>query len=396
MRPANTFKALFSNGVLRQIRQKGPWAAFLVAAALAALVYRDIGTHYAVLGIAEARKVSVAPLLTGRVASVIVQPGQQVEKGDIVASLETTSIDAEIAVVAAELERLRREVVPQRADWLEPVQRLSGEVERAAVELAQVRAAEGRDRAELEQVSAQVQRQRELLAEHLVTSDRLQELLLQQAALTRRIEDYPHILATIQRHREAAAGRLAALEEAPEGTAVSHSPNGTSRRGPIDGSNTWLSSSRLSVDVQERRLDQLRKEREGLFLQSPINGRVETVLLRPGDMAAPDTPILTVVAGEPDRVVACVEEREATRLCVGVRATLRPQDLSGPLRTGQVVSLGASISELPIRLRRIPTRPVWGREVIILLTKDERLAAPLPGQVFSVTFLPDNPTSPGR
>jgi HlyD family secretion protein len=319
---------------------------------------------------------------------VSVQPGQQVAQGDAVAALESAFLDAEIAVVSAELERLRRAVVPQRADWLEPVQRLSGEVERAAVELEQVRADEGRDRAALEQVNAQVQRQRELLAERLVTSDRLHELLLQQASLTRRIEDYPRILALVQRHRDAAAGRLAALGGAPDGGA-SRDSNGSSPHGPTDGAAAWLSSSQLAADVQARRLDQLRKEREHLVLRSPISGRVEAVLLRPGDVAAPDTPVLTVVAGEPDRVVAYVDEREALRLRVGGRATLRPQDLSGPPRTGEVVSLGASISELPVRLRRIPARPAWGREVVVLLTKGEQAFAPLPGQVFHVTFLAD-------
>lgn len=81
MRPVNTFNALFLKRLSRQIRQKGPWVAFLVAAALAALVYRDIGTYYAVLGIAEVQKVAVAPLRTGRIASVSVQPGQQVCAG---------------------------------------------------------------------------------------------------------------------------------------------------------------------------------------------------------------------------------------------------------------------------------------------------------------------------
>jgi HlyD family secretion protein len=320
---------------------------------------------------------------------VSVQPGEQVAPGDVVAALESAFIDAEIAVVTAEFERLRRAVVPQRADWLEPVQRLSGEVERAAVELEQIRAEEGRDRAALEQVNAQVQRQRELLAERLVTSDQLHELLLQQASLTRKVEDYPRILALIQRHRDAAAGRLAALGKAPDGGAALRDSNGSSPHGSTDGADAWLSSSRLAVDVQARRLDQLRKERENLVLRSPISGRVEAVLLRPGDVAAPDTPILTVVAHEPDRVVAYVDEREALRLHVGARATLRPQDLSGPPRTGEVVSLGASISELPIRLRRIPARPSWGREVVVLLTKGEQPFAPLPGQVFHVTFLAD-------
>jgi hypothetical protein len=74
------------------------------------------------------------------------------------------------------------------------------------------------------------------------------------------------------------------------------------------------------------------------------------------------------------------------RLRIGEGVRLRARDHTGIQRSGTIVSLGAAIVELPVRLRRIPSRPLYGREVRIQLRPSRSTNPPCPGGLFHVSF----------
>jgi hypothetical protein len=58
------------------------------------------------------------------------------------------------------------------------------------------------------------------------------------------------------------------------------------------------------------------------------------------------------------------------------------RDLAGPALTGRVTAVAPSITEIPIRFRRVPTMHEFGRNVYVELDAP----ADLPGQAFDAVF----------
>ena len=98
-----------------KLRRFLPWALWGVVAAIAipmAISQAGIGSAPAIV---EARAASLAPMRTDhrlRVSKILVEPGQRVKAGEMLVLMDTTEIDADLAVAQAKLAYV--EIV---ADW---------------------------------------------------------------------------------------------------------------------------------------------------------------------------------------------------------------------------------------------------------------------------------------
>jgi hypothetical protein len=80
----------------------GPWVTFAVTLMLIAwLTTRSTGP-IGVIGFAEGEPFSIAPTLAARVLTVAVEPGQEVMAGQVLATVDTADIDAQLAIAGAE------------------------------------------------------------------------------------------------------------------------------------------------------------------------------------------------------------------------------------------------------------------------------------------------------
>src|SRR5690349_16365959 len=112
----------------------GPWASFVATLGLAAWIHFDGGPGAnRVVGFAQTVQASVATVEIGRIASIAVEPGQEVAAGDILVTLDTSALDAEIALVEAQKARIETMIPATKA---ETEQRLDESVERIERELA--------------------------------------------------------------------------------------------------------------------------------------------------------------------------------------------------------------------------------------------------------------------
>lgn len=362
-------------GSLRPLARRGlPWVAWGLAAVTAlamSLSGRGLGSAPAA---AEARTASLSSPRPLKVVSVEVKEGELVTEGQVLARLDPTRADAELAAARAKLERLKLAVAAKEAalgdDRLKVSSREAAHSERVSLELAELETDAKRDRAELTQLDAQLARQTQLVDEKLASADALNELALKRAALADRAQAWD---ARLQRAREA---RAAALGRAGQW------------QGPRNTSDArieqQLAPMRVAVAAQEGECRKLEALRASLELTAPFAGRVSAIGARVMETVRVGRGVVTVVDEHPSTAVAYVDQSWAGQVRVGDDVRLTPVDHSGPTRRGKVTSLGPAIAETPKRFQPLPGKVAYSREARVEL---EPGAPPMvAGQAFTAGF----------
>ncbi len=341
------------------LRDMAPALCLVATLGAAGLVYWGGGSGGGqVLGFAQTTSQDVASIEPGRVSAVLVNVGDPVVAGQVVATLDTATIDAEIAVAEAQRAQIEAEM---RADQDLVAQRLDQEVEGLERERARHREEQLRVRAEAKVLDGEVTRVKRMVEARQAVLDDLSQLGLRQATASALAEAKPRTIGLLGKQIEVA-------EE---------------RRKKARGDRSVLSVKiEASLLVAERSIELLRRRREGYSLRAARAGRVAAISRRPGDVVEGGIPVLQIVTSE-HRVMACIPEQTALGVRQGDLAKVRVKGQSGAHLRGSVIALGPLVTELPSRCWASPKVPVWGREVTVALDEAVEL---IPGQAFEVSF----------
>lgn len=296
----------------------------------------------AVLGYAQGLPEAVASLEAARVTSVNVAVGDRVDPGQVLATLDTSLVDAEIAIAEADKVRLEAEI---RAERALVDRRLDVDVASLERETLYQREEQLRLDAETKALDAEIARVRALVVEHQAVASDLTQLELRRASSAALAAQKPRTLDTIAKQMNAASKR-----RDETGGAGAHT------------------TAKLEADllVVRRQIELLDHRRDALTLRATRPGRVASIERRSGEIAAAGEPIVNVVSAT-DRVIACVPERASLGLRETDTARLWVKGQRGAPFRGHTVALGPVVSELPTRCWTAPHVPMWGREVTIAL-----------------------------
>jgi multidrug resistance efflux pump len=338
-------------------RRAGPVATLVVTLGLAAGLRGSARETTRVVGFAEEATWSVASTEMGRVATLAVEAGDPVVAGQVIATLDGSALDAEIAVAEAQKARLDAIAPIKEAA---SVERIDQEIAKLERELLDDEEAYARARSEIEALEGERGRAKKAVESKLATADELGRLDAQYAATKPLIEQKPRQIALLKTQLEAARARRKDIEEARAA-----------------GGTTSVGGDLL---VAVARLEKLRRQRAEMTVRAPVTGRVAAVLKRPGEVLPAGQPIATVV-GTRGRIDACVPKEQAMLVAVGQPARLHARGVDGPLAVGKTVAVAPTVGELPLRCRKYPTRPAWGRMVTIALDVPGEVVA---GQPFDV------------
>jgi len=361
--------------VRRMAARAWPFVAWLGALAGAGWLYFGESWRGHALAYEDIEEVNVSPALPGRLATLDIELGEEVKEGDVVATLDTTDVDARIRRAQVELERLKTRVAAQReALRLEQEDRRSqGAARRTSYEsegsrlralIEKLTTEQAADQAEVAALDPQIERLKPLLERKLITADRLETKLQERAVLTKRIASRVDAL------RSAGAELSSWMRLEPAKTSESN----------LDA---LLLPYEMELHGQEARLAELELEREKHQITAPVAGTVNQISARAGAWRGAGAPIVEIVVPRPKRIIAYVTDRQVPAVVVGTRATLRPHDHGGATLVGKVVMAGPRIQQVPLRLRAIPTIPQWGRLITIEVEKSRD---PLPGEIYDVRF----------
>ncbi|PKN59001.1 MAG: hypothetical protein CVU56_02600 [Deltaproteobacteria bacterium HGW-Deltaproteobacteria-14] len=343
-----------------------PTVVWLVAATVAVWLWIDVGPGGPVLGFAARDEIVIAPLATGRVATVLVATGDRVAAGQIVATLDPAPIEHDLRVLEAERAEVVAEIAKAQADarrtGVSAAQDKDTVVAAAERALQSARAAQDTRRAELKAIDRELARMRELVAQQLLDKQALGELNVKRTRLDREVDEARATVALLERQAQDAGAREA-LD-------------------PLDYIDKAVAPLEARLQVLDSRLLLVRAQRQDLVLRAPVAGEVVALVRRPGEIAEVATPIARLVSDNPGRVVACVSEGDAGAVAVGVDAELAPHASDAPRLRGRAMAMGP-VAELPPRCWRDPREPRWGRTVLIQV---EPAAALVPGSTYDVRF----------
>jgi multidrug resistance efflux pump len=370
------------------LRRLLPWALWLVAAAIGipmAISQAGIGSSPAIV---EARVASLSPMRTDhrlRVAKILVEPGQRVKNGELLAQMDASEIDADLVVAQAKLAYVEIVAGWQQLRMQDDRARTSHELaamaERSAVDMARIVAEAEHDRGELAQLDANMVIEQKLVDEQLASADRLKAMKLQRAALVNKVEEYK---AAVARARKSASGSTQRLGQWQKQVRDAKAVVAAERAAQED-------ARAAAGDLQRKEIARLELLRKFHEIRAPFDGRVGDILLRMGDLAAdPASPVLTLVEEQSQRAIAYVRQDRAQAVHVGDTAKLVSRDLSSAPLTGRVVAVAPSVTEMPERFRRLPNVIEFGRNVYIQLDAP----ASLPNLAYDAVF--NRPSGGGR
>ena len=113
-------------------------------------------------------------------------------------------------------------------------------------------------------------------------------------------------------------------------------------------------------------------EKNHSFKTAQISGLIGEVNFKEGDKLSPFISIMTLHSASPSYVHGYIHEN--TYASVTLADTASVSSLSGNpcVITGEVVGVGARIVEYPVRLRKTPEMQMWGRDVTIRISAENR------------------------
>lgn len=264
---------------------------------VAAVAVREIAPVIQGIGTVEAKTVvRVSAKITGRLVSVLVDQGDTVRAGQLLATLDQAEHQAQAAQAEAAVQRARMALIAQEV----AVRKAAAGVQAAEATVARLTATEG-------------------LAK--VNADRWRQLH-QEGGVSRVEMDVRVTEAVVagQELRSAEAQRRVAQEEVAAGKAA-------------------LDTLLQEVRVAEAALAATRARQADTEIRSPLDGVVVFRELEAGATVNPGSGILKVADPHTAWVTAHVDERDLRTLRVGDRAEISLRSLPGRMLPGRVARI---------------------------------------------------------
>ena len=374
-----------------RLRHILPWALWGLAAIIGlpmAISQAGIGSSPAIVEPHVALLSSMRTDHRLHISKIFVQPGQRVKAGEVLVQMDTTELDADLAIAQAKLAYVEILAGWKQITMLDDRTRTSHELattaERAAIDVARIIAEAERDRSELAQLETNLDLEQKLVSDQLASADRLKAMKLQKAALAKKVQEYR---AAVNQARKSASGSTKRLGEWRQ------DKNGAKDPEPASTTTQTLQSDLRAAagTLQRQELARLDRLRAYYQIRAPFDGRVGDILAHVGELSAdPASPVVTVVQEQSQTAIAYLRQDGARKIHLGDLVKLVPRDLSGPPLKGRVTALAPSMTEMPVRFRRMPNLVEFGRNVYVALDAP----VDLPGQAYDAVF--NRPSGGGK
>jgi HlyD family secretion protein len=286
-----------------------------------------------IFGNIDIRDAQLAFFNTERIASVRVEEGDRVEGGDLLATLHTERLRAEIDGAEARI-RAQAALVQRLENGSRPQEIAQGRAEVAAAD------------ARIANIEREI--------------ERLEATAKSGASSAQALDDAQARLHVEREARQVRAEALALLIEGP-------------RQEDIAQARATLDAWRADLDLLNRRL--IDSE-----LRAPAKGVIQSRILEVGEMASPERPVFTLALTDPKWVRAWVPESDLGRIALGMRATIRSDSFGGRTYEGRVgfISPVAEFTPKSVETQELRTRLVYQVRVIVDDPADElRLGMPV-------------------
>jgi HlyD family secretion protein len=234
---------------------------------------KDASNTLTLYGNADIRQVQIAFKTSERIETMLAREGDAVRKGDLLATLDTDRLAANVALRKAQL-AAQQQIVARLEAGSRPE------------EIAQARA--GLDAARIDAANA------------LRTYSRLNDLAQKHFISEQQADNARTAAEGAEARSRSAAEVLKLAQEGPRKEDIA------SAKSVLDADRVALSIA--AIDLQEA------------SLHAPSDGVIQDRILEPGDMASPQKPVYTLALTNPVWVRTYVPESDLGKLKIGMRA----------------------------------------------------------------------------
>ena len=241
-----------------------------------------VATSVVAYGAIDIRQSQLAFNDNDRISRILVQEGDRVTKGQLLAELDTTRLQANVDKASADADAARNTLARLR-NGSRPE-----EIDQARANLAAAQATEANNR---------------------INFDRAVKLAAISVSSQQNRDNAEQALKVATANREFAEKALALAIEGP-------------RREDINVAEAQLRSVEAALAFARQQLSDAR-------LYAPADGVIEDRILEPGDMASPDRPVLTLDLTNPVYARAYLPEKELGRVRPGMRADIESDAFPG-------------------------------------------------------------------
>lgn len=311
-----------------RIRWQWPALVWIALAVFAAWLYDNGGEYIRINGMVEVISETVGPLESGYLKAVHVMPGDTVEAGEVIAEMDTTYIDYQIAALENTLQA-------QRADDLREFHsaryRIEEELKSVTLEYAEAGAEKAIYGEELKQLEA-------LVEDGFASAESLLDPRVRLAVLEERLALYPTFIVSLER-------QLDELDELRTDALGADYPD--------------------SSDHLQGQMQLLQERRKRHFLKAGQSGIAAEVLRQPGEVIETGERIVEIITRQEPRILAFMSESDTRPIALGDRVMVEPV-IGGERIESEVVGISPNVLSLPDRASPIPNRVVRGRRLILV------------------------------
>ena len=302
---------------------------------------------------------NVGAKISGRLVSVLVQEGSVVAAGQLLATQDTTQLQAQLASALASQKVAESQLAQQiRNARLTPGQ-ADAQVKQAEAALRAARAnlQKGKNGArpqEIAQAEANVRSASENLRTQKLELERVRKLVQEGAVAQSRLDQQTNLVASAQSQFDSASQTLSLLKEGTrredlraleEG--VLQAEAGLKQAKVAQELNSLLEdqvrTAKAQVEVARASVRQVQQQIEDANIRAPFAGTVTGKPAQPGTVLAPGAVAVSLVGGAQPYFEAEVPEQDIARLAVGTAVSVQVDALSRTLSgtVGAINPLGS-------------------------------------------------------
>lgn len=357
-------------GTIKSILSHWTVTVWILVIAGAVMMYAHGAYLSGMSGIVESINEPVAPVETARLVAVHVKPGDRVKAGQLIATLDTSLLDAQAALDEASLLDTEVAVSREQQGLLQVERQFQLALRDAETALETEKLNRGRDAAELEALRKELTRREELLAKRLISEIEVADLRPRIAALDRAEAAYPAVIKTIEDRAADARRELEMVQRWMQGGGTTNT----------DAAITKRIEDRRKMLLASRQLYRLQKD--AYQLRSGGEGVVAEVLFTPGVTVPAGAPVARIVYDLTDHVSGFLPETHLHAVKEGDRMLVIPRgERSKLIFKSTVESVSPEVAAMPGRFSPIRNQPIRGRRVILKLDSDSDL---LPGETVDI------------
>ena len=290
--------------------------ALFLAAALYFFFFTEHSEGLILEGIVDANQVVVSPKVQGILERLNVDEGSAVRSGELIATLDTAELDANVEADRASVANLRSQLAQSQSNYQMALTDTAGDLAGAQARLSVTKAQLEQSQSQLERVRNDFQRTEALSAQGVSAKQDLDhwsaDLRTQQATVSAQVEQVRAAEADLV-HAQAGQFRKNAARSA------------------VESAQAQLHNAESELVAAQARLSYTR-------VLAPISGVVSVLVARQGEVVGPNAPVATIIDPRSTWVRVGIPETYADHITVGEKLAI--EFPSGQIVDGTVLTKG--------------------------------------------------------